>query len=198
MKALWTQPRATVTGEFWHFEKVPMEPKPVQRPYPPIWFGAREPVALRRAVRHGDGWMGAGSSSTADFVQQYSELRRLLDEAGRDPATFAISKRVYLAIDDDRDRAERRLREWFAGRYRNADMGSRVSIWGSRSECVEKLGELVRAARGICYSTRYSMNWSIWNCSRARLSRICSVVATDWMRLSNFGINGLASGMTGD
>jgi len=37
------------------------------------------------------------------------------------------------------------LREWFAGRYRNADMSSRVSIWGSRSECVEKLGELVRA-----------------------------------------------------
>jgi probable F420-dependent oxidoreductase len=145
MKALWTQPRATVNGEFWHFEKVPMEPKPVQQPHPPIWFGAREPVALKRAVRHGDGWMGAGSSSTADFVQQYRELLRLLDEAGRDPATFAISKRVYLAIDDDRNRAERRLREWFAGRYRNADMSSRVSIWGSRTECVDKLGELVRA-----------------------------------------------------
>jgi len=145
MKALWTQPRATVTGEFWRFENVPMEPKPVQRPHPPIWFGAREPVALKRAARHGDGWMGAGSSSTVDFVQQYEVLQRLLDEAGRDPAAFAISKRVYLAIDNDRDRAERRLREWFAGRYRNADMGSRVSIWGGRAECVDKLGELVRA-----------------------------------------------------
>ncbi len=145
IKALWTQPRATVSGDFWRFEKLAMEPKPVQQPHPPLWFGAREAVALRRAVRHGDGWMGAGSSSSADFVHQYEMLRRMLDEAGRDPATFAISKRVYLAVDDDRDRAQRRLREWFAARYRSAEMAPRVSIWGSRAECIDKLGELVRA-----------------------------------------------------
>ena len=145
MKALWTQPRATVAGTFWQFENVPMEPKPVQKPHPPLWFGAREEVALKRAVRHGDGWMGAGVSSTADFIKQVGLVRRLLDEAQRDPATFPISKRVYLAVDNDRDRAERRLREWFGLRYKNADMVSRVSIWGSRTECTDKLGELVRA-----------------------------------------------------
>jgi probable F420-dependent oxidoreductase len=145
MKALWTQPRATVTGTFWRFENVPMEPKPVQKPHPPLWFGAREAVALQRAVRHGDGWMGAGVSSTADFIQQVGLLQRFLDEAQRDPATFAISKRVYLAVDNDRDRAERRLREWFGLRYKNADMASRVSIWGSHTECTDKLGELVQA-----------------------------------------------------
>ncbi|HEY2107914.1 MAG TPA: LLM class flavin-dependent oxidoreductase [Candidatus Binataceae bacterium] len=145
MKALWTQPRATFNGEFWRFEKIPMEPKPVQQPHPPLWFGAREPVALKRAVRHGQGWMGAGSSSSADFVQHYQVLRRALEEAGRDPASFAISKRVYIAVDDDRDRAERRLREWFGARYRNADMGSQVSIWGGRAECIDQLRALVRA-----------------------------------------------------
>jgi probable F420-dependent oxidoreductase len=145
MKALWTQPRATVTGDFWRFENVPMEPKPVQAPHPPLWFGARDAVALRRAVRHGDGWMGAGSSSSADFVQQVAMLRRCLDEAKRDPATFAISKGVYIAVDDNRERAERRLREWFALRYKNAEMGSRVSVCGSRAECIDRLGELVRA-----------------------------------------------------
>ncbi len=56
-----------------------------------------------------------------------------------------VSKRVYIAVDDDRPRAERRLRDWFGMRYKNADMGSRVSIWGSRAECIDKLGELVRA-----------------------------------------------------
>lgn len=145
MKALWTQPQATVTGTFWQFENVPMEPKPVQKPYPPLWFGAREAVALKRAVRHGDGWMGAGVSSSADFIQQVGLVRRFLDEAQRDPATFAISKRVYLAADNDRDRAERRLREWFGLRYKNAEWASRVSIWGSRTECTDKLGELVQA-----------------------------------------------------
>src|SRR5215469_8120905 len=145
MKALWTQPRASFSGEFWRFENVPMEPKPVQQPHPPLWFGAREAIALRRAVRHGDGWMGAGTSSSADFVRQAAEIRRFLEEAQRDPATFAISKRVYIAIDQDHRRAEKRLREWFGVRYKNADMAGRVSIWGSLDEGIDKLGELVDA-----------------------------------------------------
>src|SRR5271154_3895951 len=105
MKALWTQPQASFTGDFWRFENVPMEPKPVQSPHPPLWFGARDALALKRAVRHGDGWMGAGSSSSADFVAQIASLRSALDDAKRDPATFAISKRVYIAVDDNRERA---------------------------------------------------------------------------------------------
>ncbi|MBI3796321.1 MAG: LLM class flavin-dependent oxidoreductase [Deltaproteobacteria bacterium] len=145
LKALWTQPRATVKGDFWKFENVHMEPKPLQKPHPPLWFGARTAVGLKRAVRHGDGWMGAGSSSSADFVQHVGLLRQALDEAGRDPATFPLSKRVYIAVDADRDRAERRLREWFAIRYKSAEMATRVSIWGSSAECVEKLRALVQA-----------------------------------------------------
>jgi alkanesulfonate monooxygenase SsuD/methylene tetrahydromethanopterin reductase-like flavin-dependent oxidoreductase (luciferase family) len=145
MKALWTQPQAQVSGTFWQFQNVAMEPKPVQQPHPPIWFGARQAPALRRAVQHGYGWMGAGSSSTADFIEQYGLLRRFLDESQRDPATFTISKRVYLAVDNDRQRAERRLREWFGVRYRSADMGSQCGIWGSAAECTDKLAELVRA-----------------------------------------------------
>ena len=145
MKALWTQPRATVSGEFWKFANVAMEPKPVQKPHPPIWFGAREMIGLKRAVRLGDGWMGPGSSSSAEFIGHVELVRRLLDESKRDPATFPISKRVYIAVDDDRARAERRLREWFGVRYKMPDMASRVSIYGSAAECIDKLGELARA-----------------------------------------------------
>lgn len=145
MKALWTQPRASMSGTFWRLADVAMEPKPAQKPHPPMWFGAREAVALRRAIRLGDGWMGAGSSSSEEFVKQLELIRRFLDEERRDPDKFAISKRVYLAIDNDRPRAERRLRDWFGVRYRFADMAPRVSIWGSREECVDKLGDLVRA-----------------------------------------------------
>jgi probable F420-dependent oxidoreductase len=145
MKALWTQSRAKMSGEFWQFENVAMEPKPMQKPHPPLWFGAREAVALKRAARLGDGWMGAGSSSSADFVAQAGLLRRFLDEAKRDASEFPISKRVYIAVDGDRVRAERRLRDWFGMRYKNADMAARVSVWGSRAECIDKLGEIVRA-----------------------------------------------------
>ena len=52
---------------------------------------------------------------------------------------------MYLAVDNNRDRAEQRLRTWFGSRYKNADMASRVAIWGSKAECLDKLGELVKA-----------------------------------------------------
>jgi probable F420-dependent oxidoreductase len=148
MKALWTQPRVNHKGEYWALEEISQEPKPTQKPHPPLWFGARAPAALRRAVRLGDGWMGAGSSSTADFKSQAQTVRELLDEARRDPDTFAISKRVYIAVDANRSRAEERLRAWFGVRYGNADMGSRVAVWGSAHECVDQLAEIVGAGAG--------------------------------------------------
>lgn len=145
MKALWTEPEAHYHGEFWHLEGTQMEPKPVQKPHPPIWFGARHPQALRRAVRHADGWMGAGSSSTEQFVSGMDHVRIFLEESGRDPGTFAISKRVYVAVDNNEERAETRLREWFGRRYGNAEMASEVSVWGSVDHCVEELAKVTAA-----------------------------------------------------
>lgn len=145
MKLLWTESRASFQGTFWNFKDVSMEPKPVQKPHLPVWFGGHHENALRRAVKHGDAWMGAGSSSSSAFTRESAMIRRFLDEAKRDPATFAIAKRVYLAVDNDKARAEQRLREWFGRRYKNADLGPRVSIWGSREECTEKIQEIVRA-----------------------------------------------------
>ena len=145
MKALWTQPEAHYGGQFWQLEGTQMEPKPVQKPHPPLWLGARHANALRRAVRHADGWMGAGSSTTESFIEGVGRTRMFLEEAGRDPSTFTISKRVYVAVDKDEKRAEGRLREWFGQRYKNADMASQVSVWGSAAKCADKLGEITEA-----------------------------------------------------
>jgi probable F420-dependent oxidoreductase len=143
MKALWTQPGVQFAGEFWQLDGISQEPRPVQQPHPPLWFGAREPAALRRAVRLGSGWMGAGSSSSADFKAQCQAIRGFLDEANRDPATFTISKRVYIAVDADKSRAEEHLRAWFGRRYRSADMAARVAVWGSVNECLDRVAEIV-------------------------------------------------------
>ena len=145
MKALWTEPSARLEGRFWHLDGTTMEPKPAQKPHPPIWFGGHHPSALRRAVRQGDGWMGAGSSSTEHFKERAGLLRTYLEEQGRDPSTFVISKRVYIAVDDDEQRAERRLQQWFGRRYKNEALASQVSVWGSSARCVEGLSQVVRA-----------------------------------------------------
>ncbi len=145
MKALWTQEHANYQGQMWQLKDLEMDPKPVQEPHPPVWFGAGQPDALRRAVRLGDGWMGAGASSRDEFVTNAALVRRYLADEGRDSASFGISKRVYLAIDDDAARAERRLREWFGAFYGNPDMGSRVGVWGTPGQVAERVEELIDA-----------------------------------------------------
>jgi probable F420-dependent oxidoreductase len=65
MLALWTDKQADFDGRYFHLRGVAMEPKPAQQPLP-LWFGARTEPALRRAVRYGSGWMGAGSESVPD------------------------------------------------------------------------------------------------------------------------------------
>jgi probable F420-dependent oxidoreductase len=110
MKAAWSdQPKVTFHGRFRQVDGLPIQPKPVQRPHPPIWFGGNAPVALARAVRLGDAFMGAGSSTTASFTKAVQTLRRALADQGKDPARFTIGKRVYLMVDDDAARARERV-----------------------------------------------------------------------------------------
>ncbi len=143
MRALWSDRTATYEGEFFQLHDIRMEPKPVQRPGPPVWFGGRVEPALRRAVRLGDAWMGPGSSSIEDFREHFGVLKQALEAADRDPATFTISKRLYLAIDDNRERAEGRLREWFAHVYGSADLANQVAVWGPESYIRERIEEVV-------------------------------------------------------
>lgn len=143
MRTLWSERKATYDGEFFQLKDIRMEPKPVQRPGPPVWFGGRVEPALRRAVRLGDAWMGPGSSSIDEFREHVAILRQALEDQGRDPATFTISKRLYLAIDDDRERAEGRLREWFAHVYGSADLANAVAVWGPESYIRERIEEVI-------------------------------------------------------
>jgi probable F420-dependent oxidoreductase len=145
IKLLWTEPKASFQGRYWNFQEISMEPKPLQKPHLPIIFGGHHENALRRAAKFANGWMGAGSSSSASFIREAARIRSFLDEAQRDPASFHFAKRVYLAVDKDKARGEKRIREWFARRYKNADLGPKVSIWGSSAECAEKIKEIVHA-----------------------------------------------------
>jgi len=145
MKALWSESPVTFKGEFFHLDGATVEPKPVQRPHPPLWFGGHHPSALRRAVALGNGFIGAGSASTAAFAEQVKVLRQALAEAGRDPATFPIGKRVYIALDHDRDRAGTRLSEWFGSFYGRRELAAQVSVWGDASACLDGLAKITAA-----------------------------------------------------
>lgn len=149
MKRLWTEPQVTLDGEFYQLENASVQPRPLQTPHPPLWFGGHHELALRRAVELGDGFIGAGSASTATFAEQMKVLRSILAERGRDPASFPICKRVYLAIDRDRARAGKRLAEWFGAFYGRPALAEEVSVWGDVDTCVEGLRAVAAAGSGF-------------------------------------------------
>jgi alkanesulfonate monooxygenase SsuD/methylene tetrahydromethanopterin reductase-like flavin-dependent oxidoreductase (luciferase family) len=130
-----------------------MEPKPFQKPYPPIWFGANHPDALRRAVRYGDGFFGAGSTTTAQFAEQVPVVREALAEAGRDPASFRIAKRVYIAVDDDPARARRSAADGLRRIYGTSELEP-VAVTGPPEACEEGIRRVAEAgAELVLFST---------------------------------------------
>jgi probable F420-dependent oxidoreductase len=117
MKACWTEREINFDGQLWKLHGASMEPKPVQKPYPPIWFGGSAPAGMRRAVRHGDGFMGAGSQTPDQFAEQVKVVREELSVQGREPDTFRIGKRVYVLVDDDPARGRRRREDALTQHY---------------------------------------------------------------------------------
>ncbi len=146
MKAAWSdEPRVTFHGRFRDVDDLPIAPKPVQRPHPPIWFGANAPRAIARAVRHGDAFMGAGSSTTANFADAVQTLRTALAEQEKDPNTFRIGKRVYLIVDDDATRARERVLTGLRRIYGSMPGVDAVPVSGTPSEVVRGLREVIDA-----------------------------------------------------
>ena len=146
MKAAWSdEPTVTFHRHFRDVDGLPIQPKPVQRPHPPIWFGANAAKAIARAVRLGDAFLGAGSSTTASFVDAVRTVRSELEKQGKDPAGFTIGKRVYLMVDDDAGRARERVLAGLHRIYGDMPGIEAVPVAGTPGELVRGLRDVIDA-----------------------------------------------------
>ncbi|PYM12974.1 MAG: LLM class F420-dependent oxidoreductase [Candidatus Rokuibacteriota bacterium] len=143
IKKLWTESKVTYGGSLFHLDGATMAPKPVQTPHPPIWLGGGHPDALRRAAQIADGWMGSGGSSTAAFSREVPILKAELERAGRDPATFPISKRVFLSVHDRPEIARAEVHRWYGVVYRNPDGTDTSGVHGTPDQVRDQLERLV-------------------------------------------------------
>jgi probable F420-dependent oxidoreductase len=157
MKELWTQDRVAWDGRFWQLADAAMEPKPAQKPYPPVWLGGAAPAAVRRAVTLGTGFFGAGSAPTAAFADQVMRVRAALAEAGRPADGFGIAKRVYITVDSRAERARDRVNAGLARIY-----GHRVpaieaaAIAGTAADCIRELRQVAAAGAELILFTPLS------------------------------------------
>jgi probable F420-dependent oxidoreductase len=88
-KRLWSEERVAHRGDFFEFSEVMFEPKPVQRPHPPVLIGGESPAALRRAARH-DGWIGLGHDPRSAEAKA-RQLQALRVECGREGSRFTVT-----------------------------------------------------------------------------------------------------------
>jgi alkanesulfonate monooxygenase SsuD/methylene tetrahydromethanopterin reductase-like flavin-dependent oxidoreductase (luciferase family) len=91
LKALWTEPRATLDGTYYQLREAIHEPKPVQKPHPPLVIGTRgERVGLRIVARHAQAWNMANGTAE-EFRTKSALLDRYCKEIDRDPTEIERS-----------------------------------------------------------------------------------------------------------
>ena len=99
-RRLWTEEAPNFEGNWVEYDGIIFEPKPAQKPHPPIWVGGESGPSLRRAARFGDAWYPIGSNSKhlLDTLPRHragiARLRQLTAEAGREPTSVALTYRV--------------------------------------------------------------------------------------------------------
>jgi probable F420-dependent oxidoreductase len=90
MKELWTKPQAEFHGKYYDFPLVKSNPKPAQKPHPPVILGGHAKTVLERVVSWGDGWL-PNRTTPEQLAESRRTLDRLAKDAGRDPAAITIS-----------------------------------------------------------------------------------------------------------
>jgi probable F420-dependent oxidoreductase len=146
VRALWRDTPASFKGRFTQFDRVSIDPKPVQRPGPPIWIGGRSDAALTRAGRQGDGWMSYVVQPER-YAQSVSKIRAAAAEAGRTLDGFAFAHLAFVTLGRDWESAKAVWTEHLSRRYAQdfEPLARRYGIIGTPEQCAEQLARFEAA-----------------------------------------------------
>ena len=111
---LWTKDNPKFEGKYVNFSDITFLPKPVQKPYPPIWIGGQSKPAIRRAAQIGDCWHPVGAIPAAplepeELAENLVLLRDYAEKAGRDPSKIQVSVKAPLYDSGDSSGPRRRF-----------------------------------------------------------------------------------------
>jgi len=146
VRALWRDTPASFKGRFTQFEGVSIDPKPVQRPGPPIWIGGRSDAALARAGRQGDGWISYVVQAER-YAQSLAKIRRAADEAGRTLEGFVAGHLTFVTVGRDYESAERAWVRILSNRYAQdfGPLARKYGVIGTPAQCAEQIDRFMQA-----------------------------------------------------
>jgi probable F420-dependent oxidoreductase len=99
LKTIWTTNPVEFHGKFYNIPKSYINPKPVQKPHPPIYLGAFVPAALKRLANLADGWNPVFLPIPV-MEQMFGSIKQMAKEAGRDPSALAMVVHAILELTD--------------------------------------------------------------------------------------------------
>jgi len=149
-KELWTKDHPEFNGKYYQISGSGFQPKPVQKPHPPIWIGGHTGPAIRRAAKYGDGWMPIGLRPPAilepeELAGKIARLRTLTDQAGRPEDAVEITFSTDVVFDGAAGPGRRMVSgrpEQIAGDLRlYQDLGVKNFILSFPAQSVEGLQE---------------------------------------------------------
>jgi probable F420-dependent oxidoreductase len=96
--AIWTQDPVSYAGDFYRLPPAHVDPKPMQRPHPPLLLGGSANAALRRAGRLADGWVSGSAADLSRIGESIAVVRDAAREAGRDPRALRFVVRGVVRV----------------------------------------------------------------------------------------------------
>ena len=170
IRAWTTRERFSHKGQFWHFEDIIVEPPPAQKPYPPLWVAAGNPVSIKRAAARGFSLIldqYASPTTLGERITIY-KAEREANGLGFDPMQVAVARQLYVAKNKaDKDAALIRQAEYTrrtidVSRHPSAKAGSHVLAYADRAGATEEnalygtpdeIAEMIDALRdnGVAY-----------------------------------------------
>lgn len=141
MKRMWVEEQPSFSGKHFKTERVYCEPKPVQRPHPPVLIGGGgERVLLRLAARHADIWNNLAVNQ-GQLAHKVAVLREHCAAVGRDPDSIRVSQQTMVVIGKDATDAEAKVQK--AQAIYGGHLGHGIA--GTPAQCIERIREHVAA-----------------------------------------------------
>jgi probable F420-dependent oxidoreductase len=146
VRTLWRDTPASFHGRFTNFDGVSIDPKPLQKPGPPIWIGGRSDAALRRAASRGDGWFSYVIHADR-YAQGAARIREEAGRAGRALDSFAFAHLAFVTIGSDYEKARDTWVRLLSQRYAQdfGPLAGKYGIIGTAAQCAEQLQRFVDA-----------------------------------------------------
>lgn len=145
LDGLFTQERFSLSGEHYTVRDLPCNPKPVQRPRPPIWIGGGSPRMLRIVARAAD-WHNLVVTPVDEYRRKMERLDGYCQDIGRDPSTLGRSLNPSLLLRDTDEEFDRYAAE--RARRRGMDVDEYLDLLASQGTIFggpDRATEMIRA-----------------------------------------------------